>query len=290
MLRLNRKSDVPLYDNMRDLNDEFQDKEYRADLLKGMVDYFDFIEANYPHLVGVMERLVPFVNIFEAECRKKIGLVGLNSAWMCRKSPDEREIAIGEFQVKTAMEELKKKGKIDLQISLFHHPLTWLWPEDRDISRSYLNRTVVLSGHLHDSVGGYFHDQDGEIHQFMAGGAYIGSDWPCRYQYMTFDWDKGKLRVDYRKFVRKRTIWCVESEKGRDGKAVFDMPGTGKEPTPGPPRITPGDEDEVFRPYLQAALNEHRSYDCIYKNICDQGQRKDLLCHKHQAYRNSSLW
>jgi hypothetical protein len=121
-----RKSDVPFYDNMRDLNDEFQDKEYRADLLKGMVDYFDFIEANYPHLVGVMERLVPFVNIFEAECRKKIGLVGLNSAWMCRRSPDEKKIAIGEFQIKTAMEGLKKKGKVDLQLNLCHHPLNWL--------------------------------------------------------------------------------------------------------------------------------------------------------------------
>jgi hypothetical protein len=26
-----RKSDVPFYDNMRDLNDELQNKEYRAD-------------------------------------------------------------------------------------------------------------------------------------------------------------------------------------------------------------------------------------------------------------------
>lgn len=255
-----RKSDVPFYDNMRDLNDEFQNKEYRADLLKGMVDYFDFIEANYPHLEGIMEKLVPFVNIFEAECRKKIRLVGLNSAWMCRKSPDEREIAIGEFQVKTAMGELKKKEKVDLQLSLFHHPLNWLWPEDSNISRSYLNGTVVLSGHLHNSTGGYFHDQDGEIHQFIAGGAYIGSDsdWPCRYQYITFDWDESKLRVDYRKFVKETRIWCVEGEKGEDGKAFFDMPGTGKKPTPGHPGTTPGDVDEVFKPYLQAALNEHR--------------------------------
>ncbi len=225
-----------------------------------MEDYFAFIEDNYAHLESMHDRLVPLVHVHKADCGKRIGLVGLNSAWMCRKSPDEREIAIGEFQVKTAMEELKKKGKVDLQISLFHHPLNWLWPEDRDISRSYLNGTVVLSGHLHDSVGGYFHDQDGEIHQFIAGGAYIGSDsnWPCRYQHITFDWDKSKLLVNYRKFVKQKRIWCVESEKGKDGKAVFDMPGTGKKPTPGPPRITSGDEDEVFKPYLQAALNEHR--------------------------------
>ena len=251
---------IPVYKNMSELNKEIGDEDDRSFLLGVMEDYFAFIEDNYAHLKSMHDRLVPFVHVHEAGCGKRIGLVGLNSAWMCRKSPDEREIAIGEFQVKTAMEELKKKGKIDLQISLFHHPLNWLWPEDRDISRSYLNGTVVLSGHLHNSVGGYFHDQDGEIHQFIVGGAYIGSDsdWPCRYQYITFDWDESKLRIDYRKFVKQKRIWCVESEKGKDGKAVFDMPGTGKKPTPGPPRITSGDVDEVFKPYLQAALNEHR--------------------------------
>ena len=248
---------MPVYKTMSELNKEIEDKDDRSFLLGGMEDYFTFIEDNYAHLESMHDRLIPFVYVHEASCGKSIGLVGLNSAWMCRKSPDEREIAIGEFQVKTAMEELEKKGKVDLQICLFHHPLNWLWPEDRDISRSYLNGTVVLSGHLHDSVGGYFHDQDGEIHQFMAGGAYIGSDsdCPCRYQYITFDWDKGKLRVDYRKFVKQRRIWCVESDKGKDGKAVFDMPGT---VTPEPPGTTSGDEDEVFKPYLQAALNEHR--------------------------------
>jgi len=40
----------------------------------------------------------------------------------------------------------------------------------------------------------------------------------------------------------------VESEKGKDGKAVFDMPCTVKKPTQGHPGTTPGDEDEVFKP------------------------------------------
>jgi predicted phosphodiesterase len=251
---------IPVYKNMSELNKEIEDEDDRSFLLAGMEGYFTFIEDNYAHLKTMHDRLVPFVHVHKAGCGKRIGLVGLNSAWMCRKSPDEREIAIGEFQVKTAIEELKEKGKVDLQICLFHHPLNWLLSEDRDISRKYLNGTVVLSGHLHDSVGGYFHDQDGEIHQFIAGGAYIGSDsdWPCRYQYITFDWDESKIRVDYRKFVKQRRIWCVESEKGEDGKADFNMPGTGERPTPESPRTTPGDEDEVFKPYLQAALNEHR--------------------------------
>lgn len=251
---------IPVYETMSELNKEIEDEDDRSFLLGGMEDYFAFIEDNYAYLKSMHDRLVPFVHVHEADCDKRIGIVGLNSAWMCRKSQDKVKIAIGEFQVKTAMEELERQGKVDLQISLFHHPLNWLWPEDSDISRSYLNRTVVLSGHLHNSTGGYFHDQDGEIYQFIAGGAYIGSDsdWPCRYQHITFDWDESKLCVNYRKFAKQRRIWCMESEKGKDGEAVFDMPGTGKKPTPGHPRTTPGDVDEVFKPYLQAALNEHR--------------------------------
>ncbi|HLC16557.1 MAG TPA: metallophosphoesterase, partial [Thermodesulfovibrionia bacterium] len=91
-----RKSDVPNYENMPALNEELENEDYRADLLKGMNDYFTFIETSYPHLKSIEERLIPFVHAFDAGCGKRIWLVGLNSAWMCRKSPDERKIAIGE--------------------------------------------------------------------------------------------------------------------------------------------------------------------------------------------------
>jgi hypothetical protein len=114
-----RKSDVPNYKNMTALNEELENEEYLSDLLKDMNDYFTFMETSYPHLKSHANRLIPFVQAFDAGCGKRIGLVGLNSAWMCRKSPDEREIAIGEYQVKNAIEELKGKGKVDVVITLF---------------------------------------------------------------------------------------------------------------------------------------------------------------------------
>ncbi len=98
-----RPKDIPVYENMPELNRELIDLDYRADLFKGMDDYFSFIENNYSHLQSIDGRLVPFVTSYTARCGKKIGIVGLNSAWMCRKIPDEREIAIGEYQIKKAM-------------------------------------------------------------------------------------------------------------------------------------------------------------------------------------------
>ena len=59
---------------------------------------------------------------------------------MCRKSPDKEKIAIGEYQVKKAKQKLNELGQLDLEIDLFHHPLNWLWPEDRNINSNYFNK------------------------------------------------------------------------------------------------------------------------------------------------------
>ena len=221
-----RPTEVLQYANIRELNKELEN--YRKDLLKGMVDYFDFTETHLAHLKSIHGRLVPFVNTFDAKCGKRIGLVGLNSAWMCRKSPDERTVAIGEFQVKTAMEELKKKkGEIDLQVVLFHHPLDWLWPPDRKICRKYLDNSILLSGHLHDVEGGYLNDLNGSIYQFQSGGAYLGteSDLPGRFHYITLDWGANKIRLDFRRFVKDQRKWSIDGETGDDGQKVFKMIG-----------------------------------------------------------------
>ncbi|MBC8393964.1 MAG: metallophosphoesterase, partial [Deltaproteobacteria bacterium] len=225
-----RPTDVPVYKTMRALNDELENKEFRKDLFKGMNDYFSFIKKNYVHLRTVDNRLVPFANIFDAACGKKIGLVGLNSAWMCRKSPDEREIAIGEYQIKKAMQALSKEGNLDLRINVFHHPLTWLWPEDRKTARSYFNNSILMCGHLHDAEGGYLSDLDGSLYQFQAGGAYLGSDsdWPSRFQYITFNWEENLILLDFLKFVRGKRKWSIDGETGDDGKKFFELVKPGK--------------------------------------------------------------
>ncbi len=224
---VNRKeygpTEVMHYDNMRDLNEELEN--YRENLLKGMVDYFDFTETHLAHLKSIHGRLVPFVNTFDAQCGKRIGLVELNSAWMCRKSHDKETIAIGEFQVKMAMEELRQKGEIDLQVVLFHHALDWLWLKDRKICRKYLDNSILLSGHLHNVEGGYLNDLNGSIYQFQAGGAYLGteSDLPGRFHYITLDWGANEIRIDFRRFVKNQRKWSIDGAIGIDGQKVFKM-------------------------------------------------------------------
>ncbi|MBN2534820.1 MAG: metallophosphoesterase [Spirochaetales bacterium] len=221
-----RPGDIPVYTTMAECNNELE--HYTADLLKGMADYFDFIKTAFPHLKTIKGNLVPFVRTCTTVCGKKIGLVGLNSAWMCRKSPDREEIALGEYQVKHACSELEKRGETDLTLCIFHHPLSWLWREDRLITRHYINKKIVLAGHLHEPGGGFFQDLDGEFYQFQAGGAYLGSesDWPSRYHYITCNWDENHIKLDFRKFDKQRRRWVLDAETGDDGVKLFPFPHT----------------------------------------------------------------
>jgi DNA repair exonuclease SbcCD nuclease subunit len=87
-----RPRDIPVYDKMQELNLELADEDYRADLLKGMSDYFGFVEESYPHQPPVDGRLVPFVHLHKAICGRRIGLVvppfGRRENHRCGRIPD----------------------------------------------------------------------------------------------------------------------------------------------------------------------------------------------------------
>lgn len=259
-----RKSDIPVYIRMKDLNDDFENNEFRAELLKGMDDYFAFVKTYYKHLKSAHKNLIPFVVSYEAQCGKHIGLVGLNSAWMCRKSSLDRErIALGQYQVKHANHELYESGEHDLVLHIFHHPPEFLWPVDSKRNKQYFEGSILLCGHLHDAGGGYFSDLDGSLYQFQAGGAYLGSESnrPSRFQYITFDWQDNTIRLDFRKFVSEKGFWAVDGKTGDDGKKVFPMIGVEtKDPTKRKKAVKgiEREQGELFKNYTASALAEHR--------------------------------
>ncbi|WP_197282125.1 SUMF1/EgtB/PvdO family nonheme iron enzyme [Dethiosulfatarculus sandiegensis] len=224
---LNRKvyrpSEIPAYNTNREINEELANCDYRADLLKGMRDYFDFIQTNFPHMTSEHGDLVPFVGRIKMNCGIYLGLVGLNSAWMCRArkndESDSGQIAIGQHQIKSAFAELEGKGEIQATVAMFHHPLGWLAPMDRRICETYLDRTIVLTGHLHEPGGGYFNGFKTQTARIQAGGAYLGSptDWPSRYHYIGIDLKRQSLRLDFRAFSKAKGEWFVDAETGDDG-------------------------------------------------------------------------
>ncbi|WP_028315860.1 SUMF1/EgtB/PvdO family nonheme iron enzyme [Desulfatibacillum aliphaticivorans] len=221
-----RPKDIPRYDDLQELDAELM--EYRDDLLKGMREYFAFAAELCPHLKPVETDLAPFVNIHQTKTGKKIGLVGLNSAWMCRQLPDDQEdrnqIAIGRYQIEQALKAMEEKGETDANICLFHHPLSWLWLKDSRLCANRLNHFFILCGHLHDAAGGFANTYDGQLFNFQAGAAYHKSDYPNRFQYVTLDWEKQRVNLDFRKYVSERGKWGPDSDTADDGKKSFDVP------------------------------------------------------------------
>jgi len=220
---------APKYDIMPDLNEDLGHPDYRNDLLKGHRHYFNFIRDHYPHMKSLYDDLVPFACSYKTECGKNIGLLGLNSAWMSRDSDsDQGRIAIGEFQIKKGLDTLNQSGPHDCRIGVFHHPLDFLWEKDIKICRSRLNDSILLSGHLHKARGGLTYDYDGKIHQFQAGAAYGGSEFPNRFQHVALDWDEGMIFLNFRKFDKEKHKWSLDADTGLDGKASFPMSQTTK--------------------------------------------------------------
>jgi hypothetical protein len=78
---------------------------------------------------------------------------------------------------------------------------------------------------MHEARGGYTADLDGNLYSFQAGGAYLGteSDYPSRFHYITFDWDRAEVRLDFRKFVTARRKWSLDGDIGDDGTKSFAL-------------------------------------------------------------------
>lgn len=214
------------YPDMKTLNIELESEKFRNRRLLGMNNYFTFINTNYNHLKSIHGNLIPFVCTYTSSCGKNIGLIGLNSAWMCRKSNEKPgNIAIGEYQAKRAFQEFSKEEQIDITFCIFHHPFSWLWRIDMNILQQYMNGKIILAGHLHEPGGGYFHTLNGQYYQFQAGSAYLRSesDWPNRYHYQTINWETKKLQLDFRKFNKENRKWVLDADTGNDGKKVFSF-------------------------------------------------------------------
>ena len=257
--RSNLPKSIDTYKNMEDLNDDLKDESIRTFKFKGLTNYFSFVETNYGRLKSTHPGLVPFVHDYNTECGKRIGLVGLNTAWMCRRSTEDKgRIAIGEFQLLKAIEELKSLGDIDFIINIFHHPPDFLWEKDKKVCLSCFDQSMLLFGHKHDTDGAYIDDLSGRTFRFQAGSAYVGKETQTeKFNYITFDWKRKKIRLDIRKFDKDHRKWCEEGEKGKDSTKSFDMikKEVGDQQYSLALKLK---QDRIFKNYKNSALNEHR--------------------------------
>ncbi len=93
--------------------------------------------------------------------KKAIGVLGLNSSWVCGGDNDAMNgMLVGEWQARAALAQVQDA---DIRIALMHHPLLLLREFDRDDTGALLSNRCqfILHGHMHNAEG---------VHALLDGG------------------------------------------------------------------------------------------------------------------------
>ncbi len=136
---------------------------------------------------------------------KKIGVIGLNTAWLSKGDDDRNQLTPGYRLVEAALGELRQ---CDIKIVLGHHPLNW-WhdKEEAQIRRLFAEHHVIyLHGHKHDAKGGFV---EGGVDQFLvlqAGAAFQareGEQWVNGFTWGVIDPAAAEVQISPIKWVNR---------------------------------------------------------------------------------------
>jgi predicted MPP superfamily phosphohydrolase len=101
----------------------------------------------------------------------RIGIAGVNTAWLSRDDKDERQLSPGIDLVESALKVIKD---CDMRILLGHHPIDWFFQKDRTLIQNRLgdSRVLYLHGHLHDTRCQPLDTGGGKFLQIQCGAAF----------------------------------------------------------------------------------------------------------------------
>lgn len=179
-----------------------------------------------------------------------VGVACLNSAWLCSSDADRGRLHLTQQQVHASSDSL---AAADLKIAVMHHPLDWYHPTEavalQDLQRLF---PIILTGHLHEvhSLNSITPAHNCCI--FNAKALYDGKDNNEGFNYYTIDIQANAVSAFYRRFIRKRTDYDLDTEHARGGAATFQLPA----------RARPGHELVVaYRCSLASSKLEQQLHD-----------------------------
>lgn len=154
-------------------------KEFAKSILNG----FDF-DDDLNFISGIVEHK-----------GKKIGVVGLNSAWASQGDGEIGKLWIGKNQIERALQKVKDA---DFKVVASHHPHSWLNPSDKGLVRDRLQSSfqIFLHGHEHSD---WFEEHKGHL-VVSAGACYQGSKNQNGYDWITIDFDAHKGNIYLREY------------------------------------------------------------------------------------------
>jgi len=219
-------------------NDEDSDEFFRSqDTLKTFLEKFngyqkfccDYLERSFD------EKNHYFADVIEIK-GFKVGVVGLNSAWLSDKADKgRRQQLLGKHPLADA---LQKLDGADLKITMFHHPWHWLLEFEQRRIKTLLAESVdlVLNGHQYKpdidcqlSQAEPKFGQERRILFIQAGPAHASKPWPNRIHFIRWEIQNSHkiVKVYPLKFDPEVDEWILDSTlftgTGPDHIGCFDL-------------------------------------------------------------------
>jgi formylglycine-generating enzyme required for sulfatase activity len=159
---------------------------------------------------------------------QRFALLGLNSAWLSSDDNELGRLALGERQVRQALE---ASSDADLRIALLHHPLDWLREFDRNDCEDLLMEgcRFILHGHLHRTGLLSLKTPDARTMIIAAGACYDTRQYPNSYNWVQFDTETGRGTIYLRTYSDRRGgFWTKDAQTYKnvtDGEFTFALQG-----------------------------------------------------------------
>lgn len=215
-------------DTREKIRNVIDDKKIFEMYLSRFDNYSKFISKLY----SIKYKMNPD-NYFLSEIRTidniKIGIIGLNSVWASYGGRhDSNNIYISEFQLNEALEKVKDTS---IKIALVHHPISWLFEEDKADIENLLYRhiQIILHGHMHRPDFQMIRSIKGQQIVLPAGAIYTGRRISNSYNVTTLDFSTNKIKIIPRRYFDGQSKFLKDIETLGDDDANFfeiDIPQT----------------------------------------------------------------
>jgi formylglycine-generating enzyme required for sulfatase activity/predicted phosphodiesterase len=166
---------------------------------------------------------------------KTVGLLRLNSAWMCGRNKDAKGevndygyLTVGEPQIHDALAAIQNA---DVRLAVLHHPFAWLAEFDRNRIEEQLKRECqfILHGHEHQPKFNLSQELSGECGIIPAGACYerrtaTNPRYTNAYNFVHLDFETGQGVIFLRRWSDRRNEWIEDTDSHKDGRFRFRLP------------------------------------------------------------------
>lgn len=220
-----------LYEVLKDSPNFFdtneKGKECREEIFPRFEGFKNFINSDYCFSAKKIFEEKGYFNNSVSKEGNKIGIVGINTAWLSKSDKDKENLTPGKYMLEEALESVED---CDYKLVLGHHPLSWLQGEQKQQITTLLakSKAIYLHGHLHKNSGEYALNFNTGVLTLQCGAAFQARENEKYYnslQWGEINFDDNTIRitpwkwsVNKQKFVADSAEWYPESfkEEGKD--------------------------------------------------------------------------